>query len=99
MLRSHAGCCKQDELMKRIAILQSYFTWLFVASPCIACSCTLPQYLGFYAHKLFIVEPEKRIVANVGKMDAKKHLATNVTNIMGANINQAMGTMLDTVVF
>eukprot|EP00879_Flechtneria_rotunda_P003678 GHRR01003915.1.p1 GENE.GHRR01003915.1~~GHRR01003915.1.p1 ORF type:complete len:312 (+),score=90.36 GHRR01003915.1:649-1584(+) len=45
------------------------------------------------------LSPEKRIVANVGKMDAKKHLATNVTNIMGANINQAMGTMLDTVVF
>eukprot|EP00775_Hariotina_reticulata_P006925 gene6925-7143_t len=43
--------------------------------------------------------PEKRIVANVGKMDAKKHLASNVTQLMSSNINQAMGTMLDTMVF
>ncbi len=43
--------------------------------------------------------PEKRIVANVGKMDAKKHLAENVTSLMGSNINQALCTMLDTVVF
>jgi len=43
--------------------------------------------------------PEKRVVANVGKMDAKKHLATNVSQLMSSNIIQAMGTMLDTVVF
>mmetsp|Transcript_13927 Transcript_13927/g.34320 ORF Transcript_13927/g.34320 Transcript_13927/m.34320 type:complete len:313 (-) Transcript_13927:268-1206(-) len=43
--------------------------------------------------------PEKRVVANVGKMDAKKHLADNVTKLMSSNIIQAMGTMLDTVVF
>lgn len=43
--------------------------------------------------------PEKRIVANVGKMDAKKHLAINVNSLMTSNINQALGTMLDTVVF
>mmetsp|Transcript_15328 Transcript_15328/g.41456 ORF Transcript_15328/g.41456 Transcript_15328/m.41456 type:complete len:310 (+) Transcript_15328:126-1055(+) len=42
---------------------------------------------------------EKRVVANVGKMDAKKHLAVNVSNLMSSNITQAMGTMLDTVVF
>lgn len=42
---------------------------------------------------------EKRIVANVGKMDAKKHLASNVTQLMSSNIIQAMGTMLDTIVF
>lgn len=45
------------------------------------------------------LSPEKRIVANVGKMDAKKHLASNVTALMGTNINQAMGMMMDTVVF
>lgn len=45
------------------------------------------------------VPPEKRAVANVGKMDAKKHLAANVTALMSSNINQCMGTMLDTVVF
>jgi 26S proteasome regulatory subunit N11 len=43
--------------------------------------------------------PEKRVVANVGKTDAKKHLASNVTNLMSSNIVQCMGTMLDTVVF
>ncbi|GAX77312.1 hypothetical protein CEUSTIGMA_g4758.t1 [Chlamydomonas eustigma] len=43
--------------------------------------------------------PEKRVVANVGKMDAKKHLASNVGALMASNINQALGTMLDTVVF
>lgn len=43
--------------------------------------------------------PEKRVVANVGKMDAKKHIAAAVTSLMSSNINQAMGTMLDTVVF
>jgi 26S proteasome regulatory subunit N11 len=43
--------------------------------------------------------PEKRIVANVGKTDAKKHLAANVTTLMSSNIIQCMGTMLDTVVF
>lgn len=43
--------------------------------------------------------PEKRVVANVGKMDAKKHLQTNVTSLMSSNIIQCMGTMLDTVVF
>lgn len=43
--------------------------------------------------------PEKRVVANVGKMDARKHLASNVTALMGSNINQSMGMMLNTVVF
>lgn len=45
------------------------------------------------------LSPEKRVVANVGKMDAKKHLAAHVNTLMTNNINQAMGTMLDTVVF
>jgi 26S proteasome regulatory subunit N11 len=45
------------------------------------------------------MSPEKRVVANVGKMDAKKHLAANVSTLMSSNITQAMGTMLDTVVF
>jgi 26S proteasome regulatory subunit N11 len=43
--------------------------------------------------------PEKRVVANVGKMDAKKHLEDNVQQLMSANIVQSMATMLDTVVF
>ncbi|KAK9812979.1 hypothetical protein WJX72_006767 [[Myrmecia] bisecta] len=43
--------------------------------------------------------PEKRVVANVGKMDAKKHLEAGVQQLMAANIVQQMGTMLDTVVF
>lgn len=43
--------------------------------------------------------PEKRVVANVGKMDAKKHMQSSVTDLMSSNITQAMGTMLDTVIF
>lgn len=42
---------------------------------------------------------EKRLVANVGKMDAKKHLGSNITQLMGNNIIQCMGTMLNTIVF
>jgi 26S proteasome regulatory subunit N11 len=34
------------------------------------------------------LSPEARLVANVGKMDAKKHLAANVTSLMSSNINQ-----------
>mmetsp|Transcript_23175 Transcript_23175/g.64357 ORF Transcript_23175/g.64357 Transcript_23175/m.64357 type:complete len:313 (+) Transcript_23175:192-1130(+) len=43
--------------------------------------------------------PEKRMVANVGKQDAKKHLEANVARLMSSNIVQTLGTMLDTVVF
>jgi len=42
---------------------------------------------------------EKRVVANVGKMDAKKHMQQSVQTLMSSNILQCMGTMLDTVVF
>jgi hypothetical protein len=43
--------------------------------------------------------PEQRVVANVGKMDARKHLAAAVTDAMGRNIDSTMGTLLDTIVF
>ena len=42
---------------------------------------------------------EKLAIANVGRQDAKKHLEDNVTQLMGANIVQTLGMMLDTVVF
>eukprot|EP00191_Tetraselmis_sp_GSL018_P002039 CAMPEP_0177615338 /NCGR_PEP_ID=MMETSP0419_2-20121207/23371_1 /TAXON_ID=582737 /ORGANISM="Tetraselmis sp., Strain GSL018" /LENGTH=292 /DNA_ID=CAMNT_0019112927 /DNA_START=205 /DNA_END=1083 /DNA_ORIENTATION=- len=45
------------------------------------------------------LEPEKRMVANVGKQDAKKHLEESVSHLMSSNIVQTLGTMLDTVVF
>jgi len=38
-------------------------------------------------------------LANVGKMDPKKHLEAHVEELMASNINQCLGTMLDTVVF
>jgi 26S proteasome regulatory subunit N11 len=38
-------------------------------------------------------------VLNVGKVDPKKHLENDVTDLMAANIVQCLGTMLDTVVF
>lgn len=42
---------------------------------------------------------EKLAIANVGRQDAKKHLEKNVYSLLSANIVQALGTMLDTVVF
>ncbi|CDF38425.1 probable 26S proteasome, non-ATPase regulatory subunit [Chondrus crispus] len=43
--------------------------------------------------------PEELVIARVGKRDAKKHLEADVAKLMGENINQCLGTMLDTVVF
>lgn len=42
---------------------------------------------------------EKLAIQNVGKLDAKKHLEADVEKLMSANVNQLLGTMLDTVVF
>jgi len=42
---------------------------------------------------------EERVVKNVGKMDAKKHLQSSVQNLMASNITQSLGTLLDTCVF
>lgn len=42
---------------------------------------------------------EQIVVDNVGKIDPKKHLETNVADLMSSNIVQCLGTMLDTVVF
>jgi len=42
---------------------------------------------------------DKRAVANVGRLDVKKHMQKSVTNLMSSNILQCMGTMLDTIVF
>ncbi|CAK0786025.1 multicatalytic endopeptidase [Coccomyxa viridis] len=45
------------------------------------------------------LEPSARTVARVGKMDAKKHLDTQLNQLMSANILQCMATMLDTLCF
>jgi 26S proteasome regulatory subunit N11 len=42
---------------------------------------------------------EEILVANVGKIDPKRHLEYNVDEIMAANILQVLGTMLTTIVF
>ena len=42
---------------------------------------------------------EEVVVANVGKIDPKQHLETNIRELMDSNILQTMCTMLDTVVF
>jgi 26S proteasome regulatory subunit N11 len=42
---------------------------------------------------------EKRVVANVGKQNAKKHLEHSLNELMSDNIIQCLGTMLDTVAF
>ena len=42
---------------------------------------------------------EQLVVATVGKVDAKKRIEDAMMRLMSANIVQALGTMLDTVVF
>jgi 26S proteasome regulatory subunit N11 len=42
---------------------------------------------------------DERAVAGVGKMDAARRLAADVSRVMAGNVNQAMGTMLDTIAF
>eukprot|EP00727_Mastigamoeba_balamuthi_P003617 m51a1_g13252 putative 26s proteasome non-atpase regulatory subunit (309) ;mRNA; f:550-2014 len=42
---------------------------------------------------------EKRALQQVGKLDPKKHLSSEVEGLMANNIVQVLGTMLDTVVF
>ena len=42
---------------------------------------------------------EERVVAKVGKLDAKKNIDTTVHQLMAKSIVQCMGTMLDSVVF
>lgn len=43
--------------------------------------------------------PEEFEVSQVGKLDPKKHLQSNVEDLMASNIVQALGTMVNTVVF
>merc|ERR1712125_286099 len=43
--------------------------------------------------------PEELVVANVGKLNAKKHLEANVNKIMSNNIVQELGAMVDSIVF
>ena len=38
-------------------------------------------------------------VANVGRIDPRKHLESNVHELMASSIIQCLGTMIDTVVF
>jgi len=42
---------------------------------------------------------EKLIVHKVGKLDAKKHLEIEVLDLMGNNITQSLGIMLNTITF
>lgn len=45
------------------------------------------------------VTPEEMEVKNVGKVDPKRHLDTDVHELMASCIVQALGTMINTVVF
>lgn len=42
---------------------------------------------------------EELIVQNVGKVDVKRHLESDVASLMATNIVQCLGAMLDTIVF
>lgn len=43
--------------------------------------------------------PEQLAIANVGKLDAKRHLEEDVERLMADNIKLTLGTMLDSVAF
>jgi 26S proteasome regulatory subunit N11 len=45
------------------------------------------------------LSPEELVIARVGKRDAKKHLEIDIAQLMAQNINQCLGSMLDTVIF
>jgi len=45
------------------------------------------------------IPAEKLAIANVGKLDPKKHLQEHVEQLMSINISQSLGAMLDTVIF
>lgn len=42
---------------------------------------------------------EEMLVANVGKVDPKRHLENGVNELMAVNILQVLGLMLTTIVF
>lgn len=42
---------------------------------------------------------EQFAIQNVGKLDPKRHMENDVEKLMGANIDQTLGTMLDTIIF
>jgi len=43
--------------------------------------------------------PEEVALLNVGKADPKNHLESEIEELLATNINQCLGTMLDTIVF
>lgn len=43
--------------------------------------------------------PEKFVIANVGRQDAKKHLEEHFSNLMSSNVVQTLETSLYTVAF
>jgi 26S proteasome regulatory subunit N11 len=45
------------------------------------------------------ISKEKQAIANVGRLDPKRHLEVDVQSLMASNILQTLSAMLDTVVF
>lgn len=45
------------------------------------------------------LNPDKRALQRVGKLDPKKRLQVSVESLMSANILQTMTTMLNTIIF
>jgi 26S proteasome regulatory subunit N11 len=43
--------------------------------------------------------PEEIEIMNVGKLDPKKHLESDISDLLASSILQCLGTMIDTVVF
>lgn len=43
--------------------------------------------------------PDERVLARVGKRDAKKHLGEEIQGLVGSNVTQAMGQSLNQIIF
>lgn len=87
---------------------------LSVSSLLCVCLCRVPAFIVLIGEQSLLelaksyqkavqdedkTTPEKQAIANVGKLDPKRHLEVDVQTLMGSNILQTLSAMLDTVVF
>jgi 26S proteasome regulatory subunit N11 len=57
-------------------------------------------FVYIYIFKCILGRTEAEVeVMNVGKVDPRRHLESDVNDLMSSSIIQCLGTMIDTVVF
>lgn len=107
LLSSLGGFTDRPNVSKLLIMETMHKTWSCarLTSIVLFCLCHLQEMLNLAVKYNKAVQeedelpPEKLVIANVGRQDAKKHLEEHVSNLMSSNIIQTLGTMLDTVVF